>query len=302
MLTPTRKIEATVARWKERVAEQIRAAKDRRGRSRVDALARYAADPSRILADAGMPPDPWQTEFLQSARATKLILLLMARQTGKTTACGALALAEATTTPDYTAVVIAPIEKQAKEFIRKMMDLFNRIGRPIGVKREAVCEVEFANRSRVIALPGKERSVHGYTANLLVIDEGARVPDEVFNAASPQISASKGRFVGLSTAFAKSGWFWEEWNNGKGYYKKKVSAYESSRHTRESLHEERRRMGPRWFAMSYLNEFGDSLDSVFRQEDIDAMLIGNEKVMPLFTPVESAYFDPDVEPLFGAIP
>lgn len=230
------------------------------------------------MLDAGFTPDPWQRDLLTSAELWNLILC--ARQVGKSLAVSMLALHTALTRDNSTVVVIAPIEPQANELLRKVVTTFNRIGRPMGVRREAVTTLELANYSRVIALPGKERSVHSYTADLLIIDEAARVPDEVYHAASPQLSASKGRLIALSTAFARSGWFYSEWCEGEGYRKWSITARECPRHTPEFLERERRSMGDRWFGMSYLNVFADDVGAVFRTEDI--LRAVSDEVLPLF--------------------
>lgn len=253
------------------------------------------------MLDAGFAPDPWQAEFLRSSDPRNLILC--ARQVGKSLAVSILALHAALSGPETTVIVVAPIEPQANELLRKVVRAFNAVGRPMGVVREAVTTLELSNRSRVIALPGKERSVHSYTADLLVIDEAARVPDEVFHAASPQLSASKGRLVALSTAFAKSGWFYREWTAGVGYRRWSITARECPRHTPEFLAGERRSMGERWFGMAYLNQFGDDVAAVFSTDDIRSAL--TPAVAPLFpdptaVPVAGAgAVDPLLAPLFG---
>jgi len=263
-----------------------------------DRLDAYRADPSRLMLDAGFTPDPWQHSFLNSHERWNLILC--GRQVGKSVAVSILALHTALTRPGSTVILIAPIESQANELLRKVTTAFNVIGRPGGALRDAVTTLELTNRSRVIALPGKERSVHSYTADLLIIDEAARVPDEVYYAASPQLSASKGRLVALSTAFSKSGWLFKEWQEGLGYNRLSITARECPRHTPEFLARERRSMGPRWFDMAYMNTFGDDVAAVFATEDIRAM--ESSEVTPLFAPpvaVETlAAVTPAVKPLF----
>lgn len=245
------------------------------------------------MQDAGFTPDPWQADFLRSNN--QLNLITCARQVGKSSVVSILALHTALTKPDSTVIVVAPIEPQANELLRKVRNAFNAIGRPMGVLREAVTTLEFTNGSRVIALPGKERSVHSYTATLLIIDEAARVPDEVYHGASPQLSASKGRLVALSTAFSKSGWFYKEWSEGGPVFRRwSITARECPRHTPEFLARERRSMGDRWFSMAYLNTFGDDVAAVFSMEDIRAAR--SPDIKPLFeaAPRRSA----DIQPLF----
>ena len=245
----------------------------------TDRIEMYRRDPAQLMVDAGFIPDPWQAEFLRSDDLRNLILC--GRQIGKSLAVALKALGTALTMPNSTVIVVAPIEPQANELLRKVLTCFNAIGRPMRLVREAVTTLEFGNGSRVLALPGRERSVHSYTATLLIIDEAARVPDEVYHGASPQLSASKGKLVALSTAFSKSGWFFKEFTEGEGFRRWSITAYDCPRHTPEFLAHERRSMGERWFSMAYLNLFGDDVAAVFSTEDITAAL-ADAGVQPLF--------------------
>ncbi len=268
--------------------------------SEGDRLDEYAVDPSLVMSDAGFAPDPWQADFLRSNDQFNLILC--GRQIGKTLAVSILALFTALTRPGSTTVVIAQREFQATELLRKVVTHYHRIRSPIGVKREGATYLELANRARVFVLPAKESAVNGPTADLLIIDEAARIPDEVFHAASPQLSASKGRLVALSTAFAKSGWFYKQWTTGGDSFRRwSITAPNCPRHSPAFLEKERREMGDRWFAMAYLNQFGDDVAAVFSSEDIAAMR--DENVKPLFpemntvAPLSVGMFDPSVKPL-----
>jgi len=262
---------------------------------KADPIERYRYDPALLMRDAGFVPDPWQADLLCST--SLLNLILCARQVGKSSAVAILALHTALTRPDSTVVIVAPIEPQANELLRKVRSAFNAIGRPMGVLRVAVTTLEFANGSRVIALPGKERSVHSYTATLLILDEAARVPDAVYHGASPQLSASKGRLVALSTAFSKSGWFYREWCDGGPTLRRwSITAQQCPRHTPEFLARERKSMGERWFNMAYMNTFGDDVAAVFSIEDIRAAR--SKDIKPLFgaSPLRS---ESGIKPLFG---
>jgi hypothetical protein len=244
----------------------------------AEKLALYRSDPARLMADAGMPPDPWQTALLASTDSR--VLMLCARQVGKSSAVSILALHTALTQPASTTTLVAPVEEQATELLRKVATAYTAVGRPVPVVRESATRLELANGSRVLALPGKERRMRSYTSSLLVIDEAARVPDDVVNAASPTMAVSKGRFVALSTAFAKSGWFHREWTEGEGYRRLSITARDCPRIPPEFLETERRKLGERWFDMEYMNVFGDDIAAVFSSEDISRAL--SSGVQPLF--------------------
>lgn len=212
-----------------------------------DRLETYRRDPARLMIDAGFAPDPWQVQLLRGDDLRAL--LLCARQVGKSTATAALTLKTAICKPGSTAIVVAPVEEQANELLRKVLGMHNALRRPVALTREAVTYLEFANGSRVLALPGKERRVRSYTSDLLVIDEAARVPDDVFSGASPTMAVSGGRFVALSTAFAKSGWFYREWASAESYLRLSITARDCPRVPAEFLESERRKLGERWFAI-----------------------------------------------------
>jgi hypothetical protein len=243
-----------------------------------DNVRRYRADPPQLMRDAGFTPDPWQEEFLRST--DRWNLMLCARQVGKSLTVSMRVLLEVLTVPGSLTVIVAQREDQAAEMLRKAVTAFYRIGAPLAVKAEGATHFELVTGARVLALPAKESAVHGPTATLLVLDEAARIPDPVFFAASPQLSASGGRLIALSTAFAKTGWFYKQWCEGIGYRRWSITARECPRHSREFLERERRSMGDRWYAMAYENQFGDDVAAVFSTDDIRAAR--SAEVLPLF--------------------
>src|SRR5262245_6097749 len=68
-------------------------------------------DPVRILCRAGLTPDPWQADTLRSAAAR--VLLLCARQAGKSTVAAGLALREALLTPGSLVLLLSPTLRQS---------------------------------------------------------------------------------------------------------------------------------------------------------------------------------------------
>jgi hypothetical protein len=219
------------------------------------------------MLDAGFSPDPWQAALLRSSDPR--VLMLCARQVGKSLSVAFLALSTALAQPGSTTTIVAPVEEQANELLRKVTAAYHGIGAPAGIAREAVTRLELANGSRVLALPGKESRMRSYSSALLVIDEAARVPDEVVNAASPTMAVSRGRLVALSTAFAKSGWFYDWWTDPTDpALRLSVTAGQCPRIPPEFLASERRKLGQRWYQMEYENVFGDDIAAVFSIEDI----------------------------------
>ena len=80
------------------------------------------------------------------------------------------------------------------------------LGHPTPLVGESALRYELTNGSRIIALPGTEENIRGYSAvDLLVIDEAARVIDELYYATRPMLAVSGGRLLALSTPFGKRG-------------------------------------------------------------------------------------------------
>jgi hypothetical protein len=135
----------------------------------------------------------------------------------------------------------------------------------------------------------------GYHVSLLVLDEGARIPDEIYYACRPTIKVKKGRLVTLSTPFGRRGWFYHEWEwvddrgrdltvrdpwkkvkvvygGGRPSAKetgKRVLFAQASRPDPEEAEAERAR-GHLYFAQEYQVQFTSTSESVFLQEQIDA--------------------------------
>ncbi len=76
-------------------------------------------------------------------------------------------------------------------------------------------ELQLTNVSRIVCLPCREETIRGYSnVSLLVIDEAARVPDDLYRAVRPMLAVSDGRLICLSTPYGKRGFFYDAWANG----------------------------------------------------------------------------------------
>src|SRR3954469_5612339 len=165
-------LRSLVARLEEQVAARPAA------RRRPDEL---AVDPDQVMTRANLTPDSWQHQVLASPLAQ--ILLLCSRQAGKSTVAGALAVRAAILQPGALVLVLSPSLRQSGELFRKVLAFFNALGRPLAVAAESALRIEFANGSRVVSLPGDEGTIRGFSGvTLLVIDEAARVPDDLYRA------------------------------------------------------------------------------------------------------------------------
>jgi hypothetical protein len=240
---------------------------------------RFWARPEAILAEAGMPPDPWQTTLLRTTPARTL--LLCSRQAGKSTVAAALALRTALLVPGSLVLLLSPTLRQSGELFRdKVLRLYHALGKPVASTRLTALMLELANGSRIVSLPGEEGTIRGYSGvALLVIDEAARVTDELYAAVRPMLAVSRGRLVALSTPFGKRGWFFEEWQGANDWERVRITAEQCPRITADFLEGERQALGPRWYRQEYECSFEEAVDAFFSHADIMAALSG--RVAPL---------------------
>ncbi len=194
----------------------------------------------------------------------------------------ALALREALLVPGSLVLLLSPTLRQSGELFRdKVLRLYHALGKPVPATRLTALTLELANGSRIVSLPGEEGTVRGYSGvALLVIDEAARVADELYAAARPMLAVSGGRLVALSTPFGKRGWFYEEWTGGGDWGRVQVTAEECPRIEAAFLAEERRALGERWFCQEYFTSFEDAIDAVFLNEHI--LGAHDDSLRPLF--------------------
>jgi hypothetical protein len=246
----------------------------------VAALDRLRAEPNAVMAAAGMPPDPWQERVLTTD--ANQMMLLCGRQMGKSSVSAALALSSALLVPDSPVLLLSPSDRQSAELFRKVVALYDACGRPVPTTSRTARRLELSNGSRVVSLPGTERTVRGFSeVSLLVIDEAARVDDALYYAVRPMLAVSGGRLVVLSTPYGKQGWFHDEWHSEATWERIRVPATDCPRISAEFLESERRSLGKRWFAQEYLCEFAETFDAVFSWEVIQAARTDN--IEPLFS-------------------
>jgi terminase large subunit-like protein len=157
---------------------------------------RIALDSASLLRAAGLQPHPFQEAICRAEQDT---LVLVCRQGGKSTAAGCAAAHRALYQPGSVIVIISHAQHQATE-VRRKAEQFLRIAVP-GLEPTSNTEtrIELPNGSRVIALPADPATIRGYTAHLLLFDEAARVPNELFAAAQPMLAATGGRTIALTT-------------------------------------------------------------------------------------------------------
>lgn len=227
----------------------------------------------------GFTPDPWQEKFLNST--AKRRLLNCSRQVGKSTICAIDTLHLALYEPKSLILVLAPAERQAKEYFSKVMDFYRRLGYHIPSRSERKLGLQLDNQSRIEALPGSEKTIRGFSGVAkIVLDEAARVPDGLYHAVRPMLATTGGSMDMLSSPYGKRGVFYEEWHGTGTWERYEVNAYESVQISREFIEEERNSLPRMVFEQEYMCRFVELDDAVFTEAEIAAAM--DAAVTPLF--------------------
>ena len=74
--------------------------------------------------------------------------------------------------------------------------------------------------------------------------------DDLWGSVRPMLATSRGRMIALSTPFGKRGTFYEEWVGNNRWERVRITADQCSRLPPDSSAEERKAMGPIWYARS----------------------------------------------------
>ncbi len=228
----------------------------------------------------GLPLDEWQATLVDDPGKRKAVL--GARQCGKSTAVAGMAVHRMLTNPEFKVIAVAASSRQSALLVEKCKWMLRKAGiHKVSGDGANAHSVLLGNGSTIIALPCSAPTIRGFTADLLVMDEAAYIPDVVYAAARPMLAATQGDLVVMSSAHEPVGFFWELMAHAApGWVKRLVKGRDVPRFTAEFLAEERRALGQEAFSREYECQFADVGSGVFQRPLIVKALC--EDVTPLF--------------------
>jgi hypothetical protein len=215
-----------------------------------------------------LEPDPWQRDLLRST--SDRVLLNCCRQSGKSTMTAVIGLHRALYHPGSLILCLAPALRQSQELFAKVLGFYRDFGRPVPAQAERKLSLELENGSRIVTLPGTEKTVRGFSGEtLLIVDEAARVDDELYFAVRPMLAVSGGALIMLTTPHGKRDIFFEEWTSGHGWERYEVKAEECPRISPEFLEEERQALLSWVYRQEYECSFEETEGVVFTYEMVE---------------------------------
>jgi hypothetical protein len=238
----------------------------------------HSVDPVAFAESCGITPDSWQASLLRSD--ARRALLLCSRQSGKSTVTALLGL-HCAMYQAGTVVIASPSLRQSTEMLRTVRGFLAVLGASDVVLAESVTKLEFKNGARILATPGDEKTIRGISGvSLVIVDEAARVEDELLAAVAPMLATTNGRLIALTTPAGKRGWFHDQWHGDNDWLCIKVAASDCPRISKKFLGEELKNLGAMRFSEEYSLTFVDNDESAFPTAVIDAAFTSD--VVPLW--------------------
>jgi hypothetical protein len=222
----------------------------------------------------GIDAYPYQREFIDSKKDRKAVV--GGRQIGKTTMMAWMAIHEFTMYPDRNILLIAPTQRQALNFMRKLkkeIDDWIENEEEYGLKYVSKSRIEGENGSRIEALPALEETIRGLTIDSAFIDEAAFIDRHIFTSiVSPMLATTDGQFVIASTAWGKEGYLYNKFDEDDYWLSKRYTSMENPDIPARQIEEWRRDMTELEFQREVLAQFSDKKNALFKNRDINSSL------------------------------
>jgi hypothetical protein len=240
-------------------------------REDIDPL--YAFDPVLFVNEVlGWEPDEKQIEVLQCKK--RRMILMWGRQSGKTTLAAAKMLHMAVCFPGSLCVWMSTRRDHTVEVLSKVDGFLQRMGWKASRLRDGQLGRRLPNGSRILGLAARDATVRSYTANLVVIDEGAQVKDPVYDAVSPLLAKHNGTLMVLGTPQQKSGEFYRVWTDKelvKYWFRSLRKSSECPRISPQFLESERKTKPEAVIRREYECEFEQDGTTLLRVEDVNRL-------------------------------
>ena len=226
--------------------------------------------------------DDWQKEVMNTKGN---IVLRSGRQVGKSFIISHKVGEYAVKNKKKTVLVIAAVERQAQLLFEKILTYVHDNYRSYikkGKDKPTKSKLTLNNGTVIHCLPSglSGYGIRGYTVDLLVADEAAFIPEDVWTAVTPMMAITKGNIIMLSTPFGRGGYFYECFND-PSYTTFHVSSEDCPRKNQEFLDREKGRMSDLQYAQEYLGEFIDELRQFFPTDLIrSCMTLQDGKIPP----------------------
>jgi len=227
--------------------------------------------------------DSWQKEVMKTKGN---IVLRSGRQVGKSFVIGIKAAKYALENSNKLIMVISKTEKQALLLFTKIQrNLINMDKKMIkkGKDRPTKSKIQLINGSVIHCLCAGDTGygIMGFTIDLLIADEAAFIPEEVWNSIIPALAITRGSIWLLSTPFVKQGYYFECFEDPT-FTAFHTSSEDCPRRDDVFLAHKKTHLTKSQYAQMYLGQFIDEIRQFISDELIKecCVLKRREKIIP----------------------
>ncbi len=220
-------------------------------------------DPMRFAREVlGFEPFDHQAKIMQDS--SKRIVVCAGRQAGKSACVAAKAIHFALSSEKTNTLIVSASLRQSMLMFEKILSLLeSKLSSLIAYKSRI--RIRLSNGSSIIALPSGRygHTLRGFTADLVIIDEAAFVPEEVItNSVLPMLATTNGSCWMLSTPYDKNHIFYKAFNtqNWSVYH---LPSSVSPLISKQFLEEQRQLVGELRFVQEYEAQFVDDVNAYF---------------------------------------
>lgn len=178
-------------------------------------------------------------------------------------------------------IIVSPSQPQSTELFKKIATFRSMLTGAPKSSQESLTRMQLANGSRIISLPGSEKTTRGYSgATLVIMDEAARVPDELLAAVRPMLATTNGRFLACRRRPASAAGSINRGRTATAGNRSRSPARNVRAFRPNSLRRNYEALGPMRFAEEYLCEFHDAETSAFSTDLIEQALTDEFEPFP----------------------
>ena len=221
-----------------------------------------------------MKLDTWQEEVLKTKGN---IVLRSGRQVGKSTIIGLKAAQYALKNSNKLIMIISKTERQAGLLFAKILFNIHQEDRSQikkGKDRPTKHIINLKNGSRIYCLPAGDTGfgIMGFTIDLLIADEAAFIPEEVWNSIIPALAITRGDIWLLSTPYLMEGYYYDCFSDNT-FTAFHTSSEDCPRKDEVFLAHRKATLTKAQYSQMYLGEFVDNDLRFFPRELIEKVCI-----------------------------
>ena len=234
--------------------------------------------------------DPWQGAYLSNAPMQSRIGIAASRQSGKSTVTALFVAHCLLFIPNFSCLVASRSLRQASHYLNKVRDAVLSVVPRDSMRQLNRLSMELPNGSNIVSIPCAQPDAgRGFSPHLVILDEAAFAPEELFRAITPSLAATQGALHMLSSPNGRQGYFFEafEGDAKEVFWTQRVHWKDCPRITQEIADMERVALGDLYFRQEFEAEFITPFGAFFghqairAMEDPEEMYIGDLELMDL---------------------